>query len=1102
LSCLNNALFTKGGVVVFAGVNFGPRDCFKCNNCADCSIHSFELRVVYGQTTLGGDVNPDLGYTSSDCAVTKAHTEITCTISAGVGDRLRWQVQLGNKKTLIFPPVTEETISSYMAPNIVSIAGGDNLSTQGGEIVTLTGTNFGSKADFSKLFIYYGPAGEMKYIPACVLSQAHSEIQCTSTPGSGKDHEWLVVASRLLSAPSTVLTKYKVPVMLSLAGPGAKEAKTKGGQQVYITGKNFGPVIDGASGGPSSITVIYGADNVMQFTAASCKVTTPHEVMTCLTGEGYGLHHQWVVRINNQMSNPYDADSSYGVPVVFSYEGIGASASETHGGSVVIIEGQNFGSAADNQIDRVQYESPDGTIFDATSRCRITVDHEQMTCYTVAGAGSSLRWQIIIATQESDFPTTTYADPIIYGFRSTNAAMNGNSAGGEKIVIVGSNFGPKLFDKRDGKGDVAATFLNTVTYGGSSGTKYTAVDCVVTVDHTEITCKTSPGVGRNLAWVVEVGKQYSSRSTSTCSGADDGFGTPLLCSTSYAVPRIDFLEPSIGLTSGITEVTVLGANFGVGANPAPELIIFFDEQIVRVSSSFDRGGGVQGITFVAPECTCVSQNVGSCGTRLNGNKAHFCEEKRKLVVAVDTPTCAAGESGCTNVTYFDYGLPTINTVTIEHLNGNLGSFRLHIIGKNFCSSAQCGELLVGETSYTADQWSHSEITVVVPARGDDVRVKVGSRISERVPFVNVSPILSATTVAAFAENTFRTEGTETAVVKGLYFGNFDNFAVTIGICPVPRPDPVKHPDCSLVVIVPGTYIALANETWTVTIKIPERSGAGHPLKVWRGVDSTDESTLVNYGLPVISTIRAADDSGTLLMDTIGGTEIIVIGDNFGTDRTAVLTGGTGPLEESGAVICTGSHTQLTCTSPPGEGVNFDLRVTVENQQSKVSTNSKMHFKPPMLSSLSFESNIPTQGGGRVVLYGDNFGVQGFGPTVFVDVGICNLCDETIRRQCKVSRFNHTVIECLLPEGQGANLDIFVSVSNQFSTRQTRRTLLGVSLPGYSPPVLVEMSEITDTGPVDVGDVIDSATRGVHNGVVWWESIFKKRGGVKVRPRGP
>jgi hypothetical protein len=1075
---VHTAIPTDGGVIVFSGANFGPRDCFKCGNCAGCSSDSFELRVLFGQITLGDDVELASGYSSSDCLVTEAHSEVTCTIPSGVGDRLRWQVQLGNKKTPIFPPITEDSYSSFIAPNIISIAGGNNLATQGGESVTLTGTNFGSMADFSKLFIYYGPVGETKYLPVCSMTVAHSEIVCSSTPGSGGNHEWSIVASGLSSAPSTDLTNYKAPVMISLSGPGALEAKTQGGQQVYITGENFGPFVDGTSGGPSAISVAYGDDGVMQFTAVSCEVTTPHEAITCLTGEGYGLNHQWTVEINNQVSVPYAANSSYGVPIVFSYEGNGASASVTQGGSEVVIEGRNFGSAADNQIDMIVYVSPDGTVFDATSNCGITIDHAEITCLTVAGAGTNLRWRVTIAGQDSEFPTTTYAEPVIYGFRSSVATMNGNSAGGEDIVIVGNNFGPVNFDAGDGNGAVAATFLNAVTYGGGSGTKYTAVDCAVTVDHTEITCKTSPGVGQNLAWVVEVGNQFSLPSTSTCSEADDGFGTPLLCSTSYAVPRIDALNPAIGLTSGVTEVTVLGANFGVGANPAPELNIFFDGQILPVTSSFDRGAGVQGVTFIVPECTCVSEFAGTCGTLVNGNPAHLCEENRTVVVAVDALTCAAGGSdACTDEVDFDYGGPTINTVTIEDLPNQVGSFRLRVIGENFCSSIQCGEILIGEISYTAASWSHSEISVIVPARGDDVRVKVGSRISERVPYVNVSPILSATTIAAFAENTFRTEGTETAVVEGLYFGNIENFAVTIGICPVPDPDPVVHPDCSLAVIVPNTYTALANETWTVTIEIPEGSGAGLPLKVWRGVDSTDGATVVNYGLPVISSIRAANILDPLRMDTIGGTEIIVTGDNFGTDRTAVLTGGTGPLEESGTVTCTGTHTQLTCTTPPGEGVNFDLRVIVEDQQSSVSADSKIHFKPPEIYLVNFKGEIPTQGGGRIVLFGDNFGIQGFGPSIFVDVGICNLCDDTIRRECDISHFNHTFIECALPAGQGANLNLFASVSNQVSTQQASRMLLDVNFPGYNPPVLVEMFEVIENVPNNSGDVISSATRG-------------------------
>ena len=94
---------------------------------------------------------------------------------------------------------------------------------------------------------------------------------------------------------------------------------------------------------------------------------------------------------------------------------------------------------------------------------------------------------------------------------------------------------------------------------------------------------------------------------------------------------------------------------------------------------------MQGVTFLAPKCTCVTEHAGSCGVLGNGITAQFCEEARTVVVAVETLTCDAEGSGtCTGETLFDYNGPTINTVTIESLGEEvLGSFRLRIIGENF-----------------------------------------------------------------------------------------------------------------------------------------------------------------------------------------------------------------------------------------------------------------------------------------------------------------------------------------------------------------------------------------------------------------------------------
>jgi len=1043
----HQAIPTEGGSVVINGTNFGPAD------------SSFELLLFYGQTVVGEDVDASTGYSSSACTVTIPHLQVTCAVPAGVGNSLHWQVQLGNKKTPTFPASGVASDSSYIAPAFTEIEGGSNLSTLGQGPVTLNGKNFGPVADFSKLLIYYGPVTggvvEMKYYPSCSMTApGHVEIQCLTTSGSGRDHQWVIVAAGLSSSPSVTLTHYIAPVLTSLSGAGALEARTIGGQLVVLRGENFGPLIDGATGNPSDISVTYGDDDTLQFTANECQVTDSSQTtISCLTGEGYGFDHQWVVSINGQSSNVLDADSSYGVPVVFNYDGVGASGSPTEGNAEVVIEGRNFGNA-DIAIEAVVYTSSDGTVFDATSTCSISEAHEKITCRTSPGAGTGLRWQVTIAGQNSEFPTTTYSDPIIYGIMSDPAATLGNSAGGDDIFIKGANFGPDTFNGE------ASTFLTSVTYGGFDGTRYQAVGCIVQ-SHTLIKCTTIAGVGQDHAWVVEVSSQFSELSTATCT-EEVGY----VCSTSYAMPTITSLEPGVGLTSGLTEVTILGTNFGVGASPPPQLSVFFDGQLIPATSSFDRGGGVQGLTFLAPECTCVTEFVGTCGTLVNGNAAYLCEKDREVKVAVDVETCAEDGStvdGCTGTADFDYNEPKLNTVSAED-TGNPATFRLRVQGENFCSSSSCGELLVGETTYTVEQWSHTEITAIVPAQGNQVRVKVGARYSAGLSFMSISPILSSGSSDYFTDTLIPTEGVSTTI-QGLYFGAAESeFAVTIGVCPTP----INTVDCK--VVETNSYTDLGDQTWSVAIVIPEGTGTGFPLKVWRDIDSSSGATVVNYAPPAITAIQATDGSEAN-MATAGGTMITVTGNNFGADfasASALLTGGNGGLENSGAVSCTGSHTMLTCTTPPGQGSDYDLRVIVNGQQSDVdNVLTKVSFAAPSVSSLSFVGGtFPTAGGGMIALVGDNFGIQALGPSVKLDVALCNECGITEERDCVVTSFSHTSVSCTLPSGQGTNLNIYVVVSQQYSTEQQGRSLLDLEKGGYDPPLLTTINAGTERIEID------------------------------------
>ncbi len=62
--------------------------------------------------------------------------------------------------------------------------------------------------------------------------------------------------------------------------------------------------------------------------------------------------------------------------------------------------------------------------------CRVTLSHLEITCWTVAGAGTGLLWTVVIDGQESRLTTTDYAPPSITRFEGP-AAVDGNTDGGQ-----------------------------------------------------------------------------------------------------------------------------------------------------------------------------------------------------------------------------------------------------------------------------------------------------------------------------------------------------------------------------------------------------------------------------------------------------------------------------------------------------------------------------------------------------------------------------------------------------------------------------------------------------------------------------------------------
>lgn len=82
-----------------------------------------------------------------------------------------------------------------------------SLSTEGGEVIRLTGSNFGPAYPRSYVSaIWYGPS---YFMSNCTFTEAHSEIECVSVPGTGSGYrlqvsqewhtegEWLTKAEGL-----------------------------------------------------------------------------------------------------------------------------------------------------------------------------------------------------------------------------------------------------------------------------------------------------------------------------------------------------------------------------------------------------------------------------------------------------------------------------------------------------------------------------------------------------------------------------------------------------------------------------------------------------------------------------------------------------------------------------------------------------------------------------------------------------------------------------------------------------------------------------------------------------------------------------------------
>ena len=179
------------------------------------------------------------------------------------------------------------------------------------------------------------------------------------------------------------------------------------------------------------------------------------------------------------------------------------------------------------------------------SSCAVTVDHTRIECLSTVGIGKGHTWIVAVGNQTSpaSTATTAYKIPAIESL-SGSGIVSGSTGGGEQIVVSGTDFGP-------------AHIVPILSYGDANDASslYYGTSCSVSVAHTQITCLSAEGTGKDHAMSVRVGGQNSTWSVQNVS-----YAAPTIYN--YVTEWVVETSDDGASTSGGQFVMLEGSDFG------------------------------------------------------------------------------------------------------------------------------------------------------------------------------------------------------------------------------------------------------------------------------------------------------------------------------------------------------------------------------------------------------------------------------------------------------------------------------------------------------------------------------------------------------------
>ena len=1007
------AIPTRGGTMFsLIGEDFG-------------SDPTASISVIYRSRAF----NNENAYTATGCVLYNA-TRIDCISSEGVGGELEFQVAVQGQASEWFTGADMK----YANPSITGVrlvSGSSAMSTLGSttDRLVLSGANFGTLS-FGQQFgvtVFYGTAASpyLYTANACNITESHIEIRCFYVEGTGTALTFSVVVGAQVSSSSSMTLSYIGPSIFWLDGPGATNARTKGGDLINIHGEGFGPVTS------TGIEAYYGGRNATEYQAYGCSVETKDTLISCTTVAGTGFGHAWKVLVAGQESpvslGTEGLGTSYAPPTLNYFEGMVEDAN-TVGGELIYIVGLDFG---DGTSDVNATFGPTGVEYTARD-CLVDPFnlHTRIQCTLPRGVGDKHKWVVSVDGQDSRVPTTDYKEPEIVNI--TGAISNASTIGGGVIMLQGFNFGPRVIHE--------ANKQFRVLYGQ----KYEAANCSILADEpSEMECLLAPGVGRDLQVRIEVAGQVSAPSTDT---------------VSYGAPIVERFSPVVGRTSTNFQLTIRGHNFGeygdasvflnsdlslnvisqnhtmiVVAVPEPnqrnsnnEIKVAAGGQEDSSLYSFGRPV-VESISAVEPPRVVTGppqqilirgynfgiRDASTDFVMVNNSECIIDEWAHDfiscnltslvgdMVITVGQQTCMLGngtdsivESGCCPCD-FDYnellkppkltsisrcgafdsastGCPTNGGYALTVYGSNLGT---HINGWVSIDGKVC-DVVGGVANY-----SEFEITCTVPPGEGIVQVYVHhawKRSQETVYFYYDIPRISS-----FIPMRGSTPGGYPLTITGHNFG-------TNG---------------------PTLFFGGMNTTWqsfshnSIVFNVPEGQGLADIFVEVDGQVNLDPVTF-DYYLPNVTS------ASPLTGATYGGYNITLYGTDFGLNGTVFI----GPRV---CFVLEYSHSQIVCSLPPGTGQTNAVRVRSAGRYSVLPV-PIFAYDLPNVTDVSPLGGT-TRGGTVLTVLGDNFGNVASDIVVTIGGLPCSIINVTVP---------HKRFLCSTSPGVGENHAVVVNISEQ------------------------------------------------------------------------